>query len=30
MIPGMIKNALSVKQGGTASKVGYVMKKEGF
>jgi hypothetical protein len=30
MVPGMIKNALSVRQGGTASRVGYVMKKEGY
>ena len=29
-IPGMLKNALSVKQGGTASKVAHVMKKEGY
>ena len=29
-IPGMIKNAFSVKQGETASKVGYAMKKDGY
>jgi len=29
-IPGMIKNAFSVKQGSTASKVGYAMKNAGY
>lgn len=29
-IPGMVKNTLSEKQGEVASKIGYVMKKEGF
>jgi hypothetical protein len=30
MIPGMVKNTLSEKQGDIASKVGYIMKKEGL
>jgi hypothetical protein len=29
-IPGMVKNALSVKQGETASRVGDAMKKDGY
>ena len=29
-IPGMVKNTYAAKQGGVASKVGAVMKKEGY